>query len=49
MRHGYGIQVWEEGSRFEGNWQYNQMNGYGKIFYSDGDIYEGMWKDDLFH
>lgn len=41
MRHGYGIQVWEDGSRFKGHWKYNQMNGQGIITYSDGDIYDG--------
>ena len=49
MRHGNGIQLWEDGSRYEGTWENNRMNGKGKLLCGDGDIYEGNWKDDLFH
>ena len=45
-RHGRGIQIWPEGSRYEGLWQNDKANIKGKLEHNDGDYYEGEWKDD---
>ena len=42
QRHGRGIQVWIDGSRYEGYWMKDKANKRGKLTHSDGDIYEGM-------
>ena len=46
FRHGRGITIWNDGSRYEGYWENNKANGKGKLVHSDGDIYEGEWKND---
>ena len=46
IRHGRGIQVWIDGSRYEGYWINNKTNKKGKLIHFGGDIYEGDWKDD---
>ena len=48
-RHGRGIQVWTDGSRYEGYWKQDKANVRGKLTHSDGDIYEGEWLDDKAH
>jgi len=49
MRHGYGIQVWSDGSMYQGFWKSDKANGKGRLIHADGDIYEGDWKDDKAH
>ena len=46
MRHGYGIQVWPDGARYEGYWLNDKANGKGKFYHVEGDIYDGDWVDD---
>ncbi len=48
-RHGRGIQVWTDGSRYEGYWKEDKANVKGKLIHSDGDVYEGDWLDDKAH
>ena len=38
FRHGRGITIWNDGSRYEGYWENNKANGKGKLVHSDGDI-----------
>ena len=45
-RHGRGIQIWADGSRYEGYWKNDQANLKGKLYHFDGDIYEGEWFND---
>ena len=40
-RHGYGIQIWPDGRKFEGNWRNNVREGRGKLTYVEGDVYDG--------
>jgi len=49
MRHGYGVQVWSDGSMYQGYWKNDKANGKGRLIHADGDIYEGDWKDDKAH
>lgn len=44
LRHGQGVGVWSDGSRYEGMWKYGAMNGKG-TYTSKGNKYEGMWKN----
>ena len=45
-KHGRGIQLWPDGSKFYGYWINNKANIKGKLIHKDGDIYEGEWVDD---
>jgi hypothetical protein len=46
MKHGYGVQVWPDGARYEGYWRFNKACGKGKFWHVDGDVFEGEWNDD---
>lgn len=48
-RQGKGIQVWPDGSMYEGWWKDNKANGKGRLIHADGDIYDGYWQDDKAH
>mmetsp|Transcript_39956 Transcript_39956/g.29462 ORF Transcript_39956/g.29462 Transcript_39956/m.29462 type:complete len:101 (+) Transcript_39956:290-592(+) len=41
IRDGRGVQIWSDGSRYEGYWKANRANGRGRLIHADGDIYEG--------
>lgn len=45
MKHGYGVQIWPNGNKYEGFWRNNLMHGSGKMIQNTGDIYEGDYKD----
>lgn len=45
MRHGKGIYVWKDGSKYEGEWQANNMEGNGILTFCDGECYVGLFKD----
>lgn len=46
MRDGYGVQIWPDGARYEGEWRRNKAHGKGKFWHVDGDVFDGEWKDD---
>lgn len=46
MRHGRGVQQWDDGAKYDGEWKYDQACGYGTFYYVDGDIYQGLWEND---
>ena len=46
QRDGRGIQVWIDGSMYEGYWRKDKANGKGRLIHADGDVYEGNWIDD---
>lgn len=46
---GKGIQIWPDGSQYEGYWKNNKANGKGRLIHGDGDVYEGEWVDDKAH
>jgi hypothetical protein len=49
MKEGRGVQIWKDGSCYEGMWKDDATNGLGRLIHADGDIYEGQWKDDKAH
>ena len=46
-RHGFGILIWSDGSKYVGYWLHDKANIRGRLIHSDGDLYEGEWKDDM--
>lgn len=40
-----GVEVWEDGSHFEGNYIEGRKEGRGKFFWTDGSVYEGEFRD----
>ena len=40
-RHGYGVQIWPDGAKYEGNWRDGLQHGKGKFYHVDGDVYDG--------
>lgn len=48
-RDGQGVQIWSDGSRYEGLWRCDKANGVGRLIHADGDVYEGEWLDDKAH
>jgi hypothetical protein len=35
------MQVWKDGSIYEGYWKNNLAHGYGRLIHTDGDVYIG--------
>src|SRR6056300_1660644 len=48
-KHGKGVQIWVDGSLYEGYWKNDKANGRGRLIHADGDVYNGEWKDDKAH
>ena len=38
IRDGRGVQIWLDGSRYEGYWKNNKANGRGRLIHADGDV-----------
>jgi hypothetical protein len=49
LKHGRGLQIWADGSLYEGYWKADKANGRGRLIHADGDVYHGEWKDDKAH
>ena len=45
-RDGVGIQIWPDGSKYEGMWRKDKANGRGRMTHANGDMYEGQWRED---
>lgn len=48
-RCGRGVQVWEDGAKYEGMWKEDMANGKGRLIHADGDVYFGEWLKDKAH
>ena len=42
-RHGQGIQYWNDGSYYDGQWKLDLPMGYGKLRDEYGNVYNGEW------
>jgi len=42
---GYGTYVWENGSKYKGEWRNGEMHGLGTLTWTTGGVYKGEWKD----
>ena len=49
IRQGKGMQIWPDGSMYEGWWKDNKASGKGRLIHADGDVYDGEWLDDKAH
>ena len=47
VRHGYGVQYWNDGAHYEGQWSYNKAEGQGTFWHAEGDVYKGEFKNDM--
>jgi radial spoke head protein 1 len=41
--HGKGRFEWQDGSSYEGNYQFGKKHGMGKFTFIGGNYYEGLW------
>ena len=44
-KHGRGVQLWANGTKYYGYWINNKVNKKGKLIHKEGDVYEGEWVD----
>lgn len=49
MRDGYGINKWDNGAVYQGQWRNNKTNGKGTFWHVGGDIYIGEFDNDQAH
>ena len=43
-KNGYGTQIWDDKSKYEGEWKDNEFSGYGIYYFPDGRKYIGEWE-----
>ena len=41
--HGYGIYIYSDGVRYDGQYHKDKKQGYGVYKWTDGRLYEGWW------
>ena len=46
---GKGLFIWNDGSRYQGEYQNDEKNGKGKLIWPDGRAWKGMWKNGKMH
>jgi len=44
MQHGFGKEVWADGSKYEGHYFEGMKHGKGLFIWADGSTYEGQFK-----
>jgi len=44
-----GVQSYNNGNKYEGNWIANERSGIGTLFYANRDKYHGSWLNDKRH
>lgn len=47
QRDGLGVQLWPDGSKYEGMWKDDRCHGKGRMTHANGDVYQGEWKNDM--
>jgi len=48
-RHGFGMQIWPDGTKYVGYWKNDKIEGEGRMINNEGDTYIGNWKDNMAH
>lgn len=46
IQHGQGVQMFPDGSKYEGVWHEGKMQGYGKLIQAGQGVYEGEFYQD---
>lgn len=46
---GYGVYLYPDGSKYQGDFRKGQADGYGVCYYADEDWYVGEWANHTFH
>ena len=46
---GKGVQIWVDGSIYEGYWCADKANGRGRLIWADGSYYTGEFLEDNLH
>ena len=46
---GYGVYIWPDGKKYEGEFKEDKKHGKGTYTYKDGRIFEGEYKDGRQH
>ena len=45
MQDGFGIETWNDDSKYEGQFSLGKKEGQGTYIWFDGSKYKGTWKD----
>jgi hypothetical protein len=40
---GRGVQYFDNGEHYEGEWAEGESSGWGRMYYADKSVYEGEW------
>jgi hypothetical protein len=48
-KNGYGVEIWDDGTRFQGYWEDGKKNGKGLFCWKDGSSYCGGMKNNYLH
>ena len=46
---GYGVLIYSNGDRYEGEFRDDQRSGRGKLINRYGVLYDGQWRDDKYN
>lgn len=47
MQHGFGVEMWIDGSKYEGEYCEGKKQGRGKYTWADGSYYDGEWFNNM--
>ena len=47
LQHGFGSQIYTDGSKYVGSWKEGRVEGKGKFTYASGNTYEGQVKNGM--
>jgi hypothetical protein len=45
LQHGKGVETWNDGSKYEGNYVNGKKQDKGTYTWADGSKYDGEWND----
>ncbi len=48
-KNGYQVFIYDDGTKYEGEWKDDQRNGQGKLTWTDGTVYSGAWINNYMH
>lgn len=46
---GFGVEIWPDGAKYEGNYVQGKKQGQGKFYWTDGSQYEGEFSNNNIH